>query len=258
MITLKKILAILAILVVIVGIIWSSQKDDVIVRDITLERVATSSTATKESVVIPKNENSEVKATKPVVQKKVLTVQDAWIVFQNYIESAHNHDLPAFTKAAYSLSSVCKDANQQEECFRRMDSVYESGKKLTRNSYTQFLYDDTQAMLYTDAQFKSTETKISLVRGYIYFGIDDQGILKIHTFDPNRGWNIDKGNLTQAELEKKLKEISIDSDSDGLTDLEETCTDVVGSIVEGCVKTDPMKKDSFGDGWWDGVRIFLR
>jgi hypothetical protein len=43
-----------------------------------------------------------------------------------------------------------------------------------------------------------------------------------------------------------------DSDKDGATDRVERC-EGANEFNEDCVVTDPNKKDSDGDGWWDGV-----
>ncbi len=59
-------------------------------------------------------------------------------------------------------------------------------------------------------------------------------------------------NRGPVQIEAELQAMILDSDKDGLTDMKENCG---GSMMgnKTCVKTNPNKDDSDGDGWWDGI-----
>lgn len=254
MITPKKIIAILAILALIVGIIWfADQEEGVVAQESTENTISTTSPVTPTSAVSVE--------TKPVVvptQNKSITSSEAWTVFQNYIQAARTRDITALAVHAYSLSATCTNPEMKKECFALMDGVYGVGKNLSQTDYKNFMFDSKQAVLYTDARIESIDTETMLVKGYMYFGRDTQGNLKLLALDPSRGVKLNTGTRTRAELESKLKEMSVDSDMDTIPDLQERCLDSTGNEVVACTKTDSQKRDSRGDGWWDGVRIFLR
>jgi hypothetical protein len=44
-----------------------------------------------------------------------------------------------------------------------------------------------------------------------------------------------------------------DSDRDGLTNREEKCEKNKEQTGSSCIKTDPYKRDTDKDGWWDGI-----
>jgi hypothetical protein len=44
----------------------------------------------------------------------------------------------------------------------------------------------------------------------------------------------------------------IDTDNDGLTDWNETCSGA-GAYNPDCIETNPNNKDTDGDGWWDSI-----
>ena len=67
-------------------------------------------------------------------------------------------------------------------------------------------------------------------------------ILNVNTKKP------DGSVKTATEIETEIKKFSLDSDQDGLTDEDETC---ISKRFSECVKTDPNKRDTNGDGWWD-------
>ncbi len=256
MISTKKIVSIGMILVLMGAIIiFTNRKSDSVGVQETFGEVATSTEQTTQAERLPK---IETQGNSVVSQKSTLTAQDGWNVFQKYIQAAGNRNIGALKELSYSLSATCNNPKLENECFMLMDGVYTVAKNLVQSEYKNFAYDSKQAVLYTDARIESTETKTALVRGYIYFGRDDQGNLKLFAIDPSRGSSINTGTSTRAELEKKLNELSVDTDKDTVPDFQELCTDSTGKDVAGCTKTDPLKKDTLGDGWWDGVRVFLR
>lgn len=57
-----------------------------------------------------------------------------------------------------------------------------------------------------------------------------------------------------VEGENTLKAMISDSDKDGRTDYDELCKGAM-EANPNCVKTDPNKRDTNDNGWWDGINI---
>ena len=49
----------------------------------------------------------------------------------------------------------------------------------------------------------------------------------------------------------------VDSDEDGIVDKDEKC-EGAAQYDPRCTKTDPNKKDTDGNGWWDGIDAQLK
>jgi hypothetical protein len=69
---------------------------------------------------------------------------------------------------------------------------------------------------------------------------------------PAEGPIIANGNSTAVEVTSRLQALVKDTDKDSTPDQTELC---VGELAqrEECVKTDPAKRDTDNDGWWDGI-----
>jgi hypothetical protein len=59
------------------------------------------------------------------------------------------------------------------------------------------------------------------------------------------------------EARKRLEADILDTDRDGVTDRMERCDLPPTMQWMQCTQTDPNKRDSKGDGWWDGMRQFV-
>ena len=80
----------------------------------------------------------------------VLLAQEAWVIFQSYLESARLHDLPSLKKLSYQLSDTCKDESRKEECFALMDNVYNIASPFEASEFKNIQADGRQITLYTD------------------------------------------------------------------------------------------------------------
>lgn len=212
------------------------------------------------------NEVTTESTNEPSLQKesistevKTLSVdQRAWQTVVNYKEAARTHNLSAIKELAYKVSSACvgaeTDTSKQSECFSRLDSAYSLLSSLHREDFTTALFDSKQIILISKPRTTEDETKKTVERTLFYFTRDADGNPKILGIDTGRVHTVLKENKTASEVDKMLQEKLLDSDQDSLEDITETCT---VSATSACKKTDPNKKDSDGDGYWDSINPLL-
>jgi len=211
------------------------------------EETLTGATTTATSTVTPKSE------TKPTLSNTT------WVAFEKYLGFAKAHDLVGIKSLSYQISPTCEDVTKTEECNLLMDNVYFFGKDLKEKDYTNIWSDSKQIILSTD--FKRQEvgtTTVSYTRGIIYFTRDTQGNPKILSFNPDDGIFLNKSSYTPEELEARITNMTKDSDQDGLPDIMESCAEY--AVEANCPnkKTNPNKRDTDGNGWWDSIEIFFK
>jgi len=187
-----------------------------------------------------------------------ITVFDrAWMTFEDYVSRAHEHNIVGVKDLSYKQSAICKNKETEKQCFTLMDNVYSIGKDFRKEDYKNIWSDEKQVIVFTDPRYDNAEKQYGLIQSYIYFTREKDGSAKLLAIDPARGWYIEKASSTREEWVTKLKKLTQDTDKDGLTDNEENCLDAKGVTEVSCVKTDYQKRDSKGDGWWDGVRVYI-
>ncbi len=196
-------------------------------------------------------------STKPEIKNFLSHM--AWTVFENYLNFAKDKNLAGVKSLSHQLSPTCADATKTEDCNTLMDSAYSFGKDMKEKDFVVIWSDSKQIILSTN--FKRQEigtTTVAYTRGIIYFTKDLKNNIKLLTFNPEDGVAISRDKIVPDQLEARLIHMTIDSDRDGLPDTVETCA---GFAVEAnCPNeiTNPEKRDTNGDGWWDGVEIFFR
>lgn len=184
-------------------------------------------------------------------------VSQSWNVFENYLKAVKNHDLESLQIYSHQTSDTCKDSAREAECFALMDNVYELGKDFNKDDFIHVWADEKQIILSTDYNLLEDNTFATLrglIRSVIYFTIIDENpkVLYFSNFD---GTFLLQEDFTADEIDARLRELVRDTDEDGLPDEIEICAGLEEDT--SCVKTDPKKRDSDGDGWWDGVEIFF-
>ncbi len=190
---------------------------------------------------------------------KTILSQASWTVFQNYLTSAKAHNLDGIKSLSYQLSPTCSDVTKTKDCNALMDNAYFFGKDMKEKDFVNIWSDSKQIILSTD--FKRQDfgtTTAAYIRGIIYFVRDARGDSKILYFSPEDGAAINRTKIAPDQLEARLVNMTNDTDQDGLPDTVETCA---GYAVEAnCPNkiTNPNKRDTNGDGFWDGVKIFFR
>lgn len=180
----------------------------------------------------------------------------AWLAFQQYVAFAKAHDIKGLESMTYKLSPTCVDPTKTKECNTLMDGLVSVANVFDEKMFTHIMYDEKQLILSSDYKLEENE----VVRGYshavIYF-LRENTSFKIVGFGPTQGRYLAKlPNQTPADLERALLERLQDSDSDGKADYVELCIDP--SKGEVCLKTDPNKKDTDGNSYWDGIQIFMK
>lgn len=193
-------------------------------------------------------------------KKQLPTLQDRiWSLFGTYIVKAKTHDIEGVKNLSYQQSAACGDPKRVNECYGLMDIVVGLAKGVKKEEYVNLWNDSKQIILSTNFNKIDTVDTYGYSHGYLVLTVDAQGELKMLNFNPNRSWFYTKNESefgNREVMEAKLSQMIRDSDEDGLTDNQEVCGgDYQGSTE--CTNTDPKKKDSDGDNWWDGVEFFF-
>lgn len=150
---------------------------------------------------------------------------DLWVIFDQVTLALKNKDISSYNKLSYT--QVTKEEASQFSDF--IPYLIDMMSKINKSDYVSKIQDDKQAIF----SIKPIETTNNYKIEQIMF-IKQDGLWKLLT-------------ISNKEFVGKL---TPDSDKDGLTDNEEICT---ANHDPKCVKTDPSKKDTDGDGWWDGI-----
>ena len=192
---------------------------------------------------------SETASTTGSISGQILSEKDrAWTVLERYLEASKKHDLKTLTELSYQLSDACKDKEQEAECFNRMDSVSYFGSNLKKEDMKNIWSDSKQIILTSDLRREDDKDIIGYSKSIIYF-VYDKGVIKLLKFNDSKGVSMPKEGRTVEEINDYLQKRMEDTDQDGIEDEIESCIDQ----GESCVKTDPKKRDTDKDGFWDGV-----
>jgi hypothetical protein len=189
----------------------------------------------------------EEKATStPVVEEKPvvnLTGKDlAWQTFQNYLSYNKAHNLEKVRSVIYKLSPVCLNSASTTECFARMDAAYEFGSKIKKTDIVNFWEDGKQAILSSEPKLVDDDKSIGYSKEIIYF-MKIGGQLKLLRFYPSKTITLPKEGALDLEGIRIAAENAItDEDKDGLEDSRDN---------------NPTKRDTDGDGLWDGTEAML-
>ncbi len=184
--------------------------------------------------------------------------EKSWAVLQKYVEFAKNKNIEGVKSLSYQLTDSCKNYSTEEEkkdCDARMSTVAFFGGAFAKKDFVHIWSDNRQIILATDFRIEENEEAISKTRSMIYFVIDG-GVIKVLKFDPAKGSIMKKtSEITKEERDRKLLEFTTDADMDGIEDYLEKCLSI--SQDSSCTKTDPTKRDSDGDGFWDGIEALF-
>lgn len=201
--------------------------------------------------------NGEIKIPIVLNSTEIKTRDLSWNAFQDFLSKASAGDIEGIKEITYQQSEACSDINREEECLMIMESVYELGKDLKKEDFVYVWEDRRQIILSTEAKRETIGEMIGFTKGFIYL-VKEEGIIKVLTFNPARGWLFTPREIDTPDfIEEKLQAIILDTDNDGLTDQQETCAGLYFEDPE-CTNTDPEKRDTTGNGWWDGVEFYFR
>ncbi len=186
------------------------------------------------------------------------SVRGMWTTFSNYLTAAKTHNIQDLKEYAYALSDVCKDPKQEKACFDKMDAVYAAGSKLQEGDFVIRHEDGKQGILETNLMPISSDTGFGYRKSIIIFVKDGSGNPKLISLKPSEEWRVKRNPAsTTAELQKSLEDMVKDTDQDGLTDHIEQCIFADNMLMISCVESNPNKRDSDGDGYWDGVGFLI-
>ncbi|MEK7167694.1 MAG: hypothetical protein AAB791_01700, partial [Patescibacteria group bacterium] len=165
-----------------------------------------------------------------VAGQQATTASDLWSLFDRFNEALKNQDIAAINDISYK--EIPPEMASQFGEFATY--FYNENIKLNKADFVNIWQDDKQAIFSTnpikDAKSGNYEQKrVSFVKS--------DGLWKL---------------LTVGSKVGGLVFMTPDSDKDGLSDQEETCSGA-SQYDPNCVKTDPNNRDTNNNGWWDGI-----
>jgi len=181
-------------------------------------------------------ETNPPKVTNEVAVPPVATSDYLWSVFDQYnnkLKKADYNDYVASEPPSSDLMSPTQFA--QLSAF-----TYNENMKLNKTDFVNKWQDDKQAI------FSTNPTRAEIANSSRYTQI------KISFINKNGTWEILSINHSGSDQATVL-----DSDKDGLTNDDETCSKAK-AYDPNCVKTDPNKRDTNGNGWWDGIETEMK
>lgn len=181
----------------------------------------------------------------------------AWQAFESYMKYAEAHDLEGVASLSHQLSDTCLDPERVEECHALMDNVVLISKEFDKTKFVNVWRDRKQIILSTDWTVEENEAVKGYYRNVIYFTRDWKGNPKLLSMSaPIDFVYLPREGVSAEELDAMLLEKIIDTDKDGLDDEVENCT-FIGAPAD-CEYTNPLKRDTDNDGWWDGTEALFR
>lgn len=183
---------------------------------------------------------------------QAVILDEAWGVFDAYRAAAKAHDLDKLSSLAYQLSDTCKNPEQRDQCDALMDNVVFFSQDFVKGNFSHVAADAKQVILYGDFGEVTATSSVTYSRRIAYFARSEDGALKFLSFSPFDGVFIviQDGDKPES-VSKRLREMTADTDGDTLADEQETCTGQ--TVTADCVKYNPKRIDTDGDGWWDSI-----
>ncbi len=183
-------------------------------------------------------------------------LQEIW---DSYLSALKTRDVPKVASLSFQLSPNCANLDKyQKECFQAIDDALKAFENIKTSDFTVVWYDNRQAILMTKPRAATYEGSPGFYQPRIFFGVKD-GVYKVLAVFPEWGRFANKDKVPAAEVQSFLQKGMLDSDKDGLTDMEENCDNGAGpGSIGGCKQTDPNVRDENRNGWWDGVEAYIR
>jgi hypothetical protein len=183
--------------------------------------------------------------------------EKAWNTFDQYMNFAKENDIEGVRSLSYQLGPVCSDPARVEECKGLLNGVYELGQEIKKEKFTNIISDKKQVILYGEYERYEDADIIGHLRSIIYFTRDENGDLKLLSFNPTDGAFFLKKNITDdINVDDELRKMLKDRDTDTLPDQAESCIDE--NKLNACTNTDPKKRDTDGNEWWDSIEMHFK
>lgn len=144
---------------------------------------------------------------------------EAFDTFKRYIAFAGQRNIEGVKSLSHQVSGACSDPDRLPECEGLMDSVYYFGQVFKEDDFKHVFYDDRQIVMLTD-----------------FIKLDH----------PDFGDSPVKLALFFTRLE------------DGSPRVLGIKFCAPGGEESSCFQTDPSKRDSDQNGWWDQVEALFK
>lgn len=248
----KYVITILFLILAGIGVwIWLQDNDDTGLEQVLGKETASTTEKTGLSSTTPVNKPS-----------KNISADEAWKVIQNYLAYAKAKDMSGVASLSYQLSDSCSkalknsgDNSSKTDCLGKIENAYSMGSAFKQSDFTNVWSDSRQIILSTPWKNWDGSNIGGLLRSIIY-EVNTSSGLKVLYFNNAAGVFLPMGaSTTRAQMDAELERRTVDTDQDGIPDYDEKCTNQDST----CVKTDPNKLDTNGNGFWDGVeRLFYK
>lgn len=171
-------------------------------------------------------------------------VENPWSVVEQMKVALQNHNLETVKKLSYKPFPPCPDATT---CNQLMDFLSGQVKNLKLADFINQWSNERQAVFTTMVKIVPGAQPNYQTASYnkIFF-VKDQ---------TSQEWKLLLLGMSDSFSDKNeadVQQAMVDSDQDGVTDRRESCLGA-SQYDPKCEKTDPTKRDTDGDGWWDGI-----
>ncbi|MBC7982101.1 hypothetical protein H7X65_03430 [Candidatus Parcubacteria bacterium] len=180
----------------------------------------------------------------------VFASTDPWAVFNKQKEYGQAKDFAGYMSLSYNQYPACASKAECDMMFQIVNAITDS---INQKEYVNKWEDSKQIILSTNIKKIDTAAEKSYTKEYLFFVKDSNGNVKV-LGNSSSGLHISKsGSNSTSEAQTAELELSVaDTDQDGVSDIKEKC-EGASKYDKTCKKTDPTKRDTDGDGWWDGV-----
>ncbi len=227
----------------------SANEEEVMISNSTTT-VDNTATTTEENTTL--STSSKIETMNNLENNIKSNTTDLWSIIDKETLALKNKDIESIKKLYYTQPTV----EESSQLKQQIPYLLEQNTKMNKSDYVDIWQDEKQAIYSTGLLKENNQESYGYKKGIIMF-VNDKGGWKILSKN-EQIWSVPSiitaggAKITQAEADKSLKEMVIDKDKDGLTDNEETCSGNFKNTKD-CKKTDPNKRDTSGDGWWDGI-----
>jgi hypothetical protein len=175
---------------------------------------------------------------------------DPWAVFNKQKEYGKAQDFAGYMSLSYNQYPACANKAECDMMFQFVNAMTDA---INKSEYVNKWEDGKQIILSTNVKKIDTSVEKSYRKDYLFFVKDVKGNVKV-LGNSSSGLGISKaGSNSTNEAQTAELELSVlDTDQDGISDRKEKC-EGASKYDNSCKKTDPTKRDTDGDDWWDGV-----
>lgn len=181
------------------------------------------------------------------------SLNDPWAIIDKIKDYSKNRNKAGFDSLVYDPEKMsCDNKKECESMFKFLDvMLFDS---LNKNDYVDRWEDNKQMILVSKLMPIDNADEKSGSINHLFFAKDDKGNLKFIGYDSSGlGFSRKGTNRSDSVLEADIQAAIADVDKDGLSDQKEKCENYFNEYIKDCKVTDPAKRDTDGDGWWDGV-----